>query len=93
MSLYTFNRTGLLTKETTYLLKNLENDTNWGVAKQKLYSSGFIPSENRNEELFRELNTLRKLVCTEFKLEDKFPRLNELWEKLNPNYPFLIDRE
>ncbi|MFW9994941.1 MAG: hypothetical protein ACFFD4_23065 [Candidatus Odinarchaeota archaeon] len=55
MGLQKFNRTGLLTRETTYLLKNLATEIDWEQAKDKLYVSGFIPSENRNYELYREI--------------------------------------
>ena len=55
LNLYTLNRTGLLTKETTHLLTYLDKENNWEIAKLQLYNSGYVPSENRNHELFLEI--------------------------------------
>ena len=55
MSIQMFNRTGLLTKETTYVLKHLNQQNNWEIAKEKLRSSGYISSQNRNREILNEI--------------------------------------
>lgn len=67
-----FNRTGLLTKETTYLLKHLNKEDNWERAKQELHLSGYISSENRNNEIFREI---KKRFSTDF---ENLPHLNSI---------------
>ena len=52
----------------------------------------FVIGDSKTEELFRELNTLRKLLCTSFALQEKFPILSEFHQLLeNELYSKSID--
>lgn len=55
MSIQMFNRTGLLTKETTYVLKHLDKHNDWEKVKDNLRNSGYTSSKNRNREILNEI--------------------------------------
>jgi len=55
LSLFTLNITGLLSKETTYVLSHLNKNCNWKQVEIKLFEDGLSPSENRSHYLVYQI--------------------------------------
>ena len=87
MSLFDLNRTGLLTKEITFLLSNLNKNHDWKTAELKLYSSGLTPSKSRTYELVFQI---KKRFNNQ---NQKNPNLDELIALAKSNLSFLTKAE
>lgn len=72
MSLFTLNKTGLLTEEISFVLDSLSEKYDWKEAEAKLYSSGLTSSKKRTYEIIYEIKK-------RFDIEnDKLPALDDL---------------
>ncbi|MHA1757295.1 MAG: hypothetical protein ACTSVV_11035 [Promethearchaeota archaeon] len=72
MSLFKFNRTGLLTSETAIVLNALSEKKDWKMAKIKLFNSGYASSISRAYEL--QLEIKRRVL----KSDHNLPNIDDL---------------
>jgi len=72
LNLFSLNKTGLLTRETTFVLSHLNSSYDWKDVESQLYSSGLTSSKKRAYEIVYEL---KKRFIIE---NPKLPTLDEL---------------